>query len=69
MMPPHARLLLRATSIVFHAICGGMAVVCLRYAVVLSDNPVIVKYLLKHGLIFGSIAVAIVYLKSRYLDA
>jgi hypothetical protein len=68
-MHPHARVLLRAGSLVFHCVCGGMTVVCLRYAVVLSDNTHLVHYLLHHALIFGALAVTISYLQGRYLDA
>lgn len=66
-----AKFLLRTASLIFHAICGGMAVVCLRYAVVLSDNPTpgIVNYLLQNVFLFGSLAVTVSYLKGKYLDA
>ena len=68
-MHPHTRILLRAGSMVFHSVCGGMTVVCLRYAVVLSDNTKLVHYLLYHALLFGALALAISYLQHRYFDA
>ena len=56
---------------VFHSVCGGMTIVCLRYALVLPEYHMAgaVKYLLHHALIFGALAITISYLKDRYLDA
>ena len=71
MLHPSARMLLRASSLVFHSACGGMTIVCLRYALVLSEYHMasIVRYLLYHAVIFGALAITISYLKDRYLDA
>jgi hypothetical protein len=55
--------LIRAGTLMFHAIWGGLAVVCIRYAVVLSSMSLFVM-----GLKFGGAATVIVYFQGKYLD-
>jgi hypothetical protein len=62
-----AAFLLRLCSQIISAIMGGMAVFCLYYAGQAPDYEVALA-LIGDALVWGGLATAIVYCRSRYLD-